>query len=128
VTDLVVLDSSALLCLVNAEPGADRVADALDAAAISAVNLAETVGKLRERGLTKEAARDVIEALTLDVRDFTEDLAYATAELRPVTRTLGLSLGDRACLALAEALGARALTADRDWKRLDIGVDIELIR
>lgn len=117
-----------MLCLLNAEPGSDRVAASLDGAAISAVNLAETAGKLRERGLDATEAREALSALPLDVRPFTEDQAFDAGALRPLTRPLGLSLGDRACLALAKEMNAVALTADREWLKLDIGVKVELVR
>ena len=124
----VVLDSSALLCLLNGEAGAERVAEVMPSAAIGAVNLAEVVTKLRERGLSVEDVEDVLGGLNLDVRPLTSDQAYATGHLRPVTRALGLSLGDRACLALAAELGTSALTADREWANIEASLDIEVIR
>ena len=124
----VVLDASALLCLLNGEPGSERVVQALPSAVIGAANLAEVVSKLRERGLSAEEVQDVLGSLPLDVRPLTAAQAYAIGHLRPATRTLGLSLGDRACLALAAELSVPALTADQAWTDLDIGVDVELIR
>lgn len=124
----VVLDSSALLCLLNAEPGADRVAASLEGAAISTVNLAEAVGKLRERGLSAAETREALAGLPLNVRPFTEDEAHAAGALRPATRALGLSLGDRACLALAQGMNALVLTADREWLKLEIGIEVEAVR
>ena len=123
-----VLDSSALLCLLNGEVGAERVAEALPSAAIGAVNLAEIVAKLREKGLSAEEADEVLGGLHLDVRPFTAAQAAATGHLRPATRSLGLSLGDRACLALAAELGAVALTTDRGWAGADVGVAVEVLR
>lgn len=128
VSEPFVLDSSALLCLLNRERGSQRVTEALEGAVISAVNFAEAVGKLRERGLSDAEVREVHASLPLDVRPFTEVQAFAAGALRPLTRALGLSLGDRACLALALELGGVALTADRDWAKLDIGVEIEVVR
>ncbi len=124
----VVLDSSALLCLLNGEAGADRVAEALPFAVIGAVNLAEVVTKLRERGLSAEEVEEVLGGLNLDVRPLTAGQATATGHLRQSTRSLGLSLGDRACLALAVELGAPALTADQAWGRVDAGAAVEVIR
>lgn len=124
----VVLDSSALLCLLNDEPGVARVAAALPNAAISAVNLSEAVAKLRERGLSAVEVRAALAGLSLDVRPFAGEQAYAAGDLRPATRALGLSLGDRACLALAAELGQPALTADRDWSKLELGIEIEVVR
>lgn len=125
---VVVLDSSALLCVLNGEAGADRVAQALPSAVIGATNLAEVVTKLRECGLNAEEVEEVLGSLHLDVRPFTPAQAYATGHLRPATRALGLSLGDRACLALAAELGAPALTADQAWSSADVGVKVEVIR
>jgi PIN domain nuclease of toxin-antitoxin system len=124
----VVLDSSALLCVLNGEVGAERVAAALPSAVIGAVNLAEVVTKLREKGLSAEEADEVLGGLNLDVRPLTADQAAAAGHLRPGTRTLGLSLGDRACLALAAELRRVVLTADRDWARADVGVKVDVLR
>ena len=123
-----VLDASALLALVQAEPGSDRVAEVLDRAVISAINLAEVVGRLADRGLPGQAIRAQLGRLDLGVVAVDEDLAYAAGLLRPVTRKLGLSLGDRVCIALARRFGAIALSADRAWARLDVGVQVELVR
>jgi PIN domain nuclease of toxin-antitoxin system len=123
-----VLDSSALLCLLNGETGADRVAETLPLAVIGAVNLAEVVGKLRDRGLSMEEVEEVLGGFNLDVRPLTATQAYATGHLRPATRALGLSLGDRACLALAAELASPALTADREWTKTEVGVKVEVIR
>ena len=124
----VVLDSSALLCLLNGEAGAERVAEALPSAVIGAVNLAEVVTKLRERGLSAEEVEEALGGFNLDVRPFTAVQAYATGHLRQATRSQGLSLGDRACLALAVELGAPALTADQAWGKVDAGAAVEVIR
>ena len=124
----VVLDSSALLCLLNGEAGAERVAEALPSAVIGAVNLAEVVTKLRERGLSAEEVEEALGGFNLDVRPFTAAQAYATGHLRQATRSQGLSLGDRACLALAAELTAPALTADQAWSKVEAGVTVEVIR
>lgn len=124
----VVLDSSALLCLLNGEAGAERVAEALPLAVIGAVNLAEVVTKLRERGLSAEEVEEALGGFNLDVRPFTSAQAYATGHLTQSTRSQGLSLGDRACLALAVELGAPALTADQAWGKVEAGAAFEVIR
>ncbi len=124
----VVLDAPALLCLLNGEGGAERVAQALPAAVIGAANLAEVVGKLRDRGLSVGEVAEVLGSLHLDVRPLTPAQGYAAGHLRPATRSLGLSLGDRACLALAAELGAPALTANKAWAGAETGVKIEVIR
>lgn len=123
-----VLDSSAVLALLWGEPGAERVAAKVQDARVSAVNLSEVVARLVERGMTPVAARHAIQGLELRVDVFDAELAIETGLLRTATRAYGLSLGDRACIALAARLEAEALTADRAWSRADIGVDIRLIR
>lgn len=105
----VVLDASALLALLNAEPGSRAVEENLSGAAVSAVNLSEVIAKLSERGMPEAAIRTALEGLGLDVRPFDTAMAYSAGTLRAATRGLGLSLGDRACLALGATLnGARA--------------------
>jgi PIN domain nuclease of toxin-antitoxin system len=110
------------------EAGAERVVAVLPSAVVGAVNLREVVTKLREKGLSAEEADEVLAGLNLDVRPLTAAQATATGHLRPATRRLGLSLGDRACLALAAELGAAALTTDREWASVDVEVKIELVR
>jgi ribonuclease VapC len=124
----VVLDASALLAVLRAEPGAEQVESRLESAGIGAVNLSEVVAKLDEDRVPEPEIRRAIGRLDLKVHDFDAAQAYAAGVLRQKTRALGLSLGDRACLSLAQRLGAVALTADRAWARLDIGVAIEVIR
>jgi ribonuclease VapC len=123
-----VVDASAILALMQREPGADIVADAISRGVASAVNLAEVAAKLAERGHSDAQARDRVERLRLDVAEFTVEDAFLAGLLRPLTREAGLSLGDRACLALAQRLGKPAVTADRRWAALNLGIKIELIR
>lgn len=122
-----VLDASALLALIFAEPGAARVASLLPDAAISAVNLAEVATRLADRGFSEADWRRLLALLDLDVRALSEQDALAVAALRQSTRPFGLSLGDRACLTLAGSLGAVAVTADRAWAALagpDLAIDV----
>jgi len=124
----IVLDASALLAYIHDEPGAERVAAVLEEAVISAVNLAEAVTKLvLTTGSTDRTLRLIAEA-QVSVVDFDQRLAQETGALAAHTRTRGLSLGDRACLALARRERATAMTADHAWSNLDIGVDVQLIR
>ncbi|GHU04879.1 hypothetical protein FACS1894158_06160 [Betaproteobacteria bacterium] len=123
-----VVDASAVLALLNAEPGAKKVAEALPGAFISTVNMTEVLTRLVDWGLGHDEIRETVDALGLEQRAFTPSLAHAAALLRSRTRAQGLSLGDRACLALGLALGARVLTADRPWLSLDLELDIECIR
>ncbi len=123
-----VIDASALLAMLQNEPGGDRVAEALPDATISAVNVSEVVAKLCDKGLAPDRVRETLEMLPLDVIDFDLPQAVETGALRPRTRALGLSLGDRACLALAARSGATAMTTDRAWALLEIGISVDVIR
>lgn len=123
-----VLDASALLALLHGEPGSERVAAALPDAEIASVNFSEVVAKLANEGQDKSEIRPYLDALGLVIVEFDIELAYQTGFLRPLTRMGGLSLGDRACLALAASLGVPALTCDRVWTTLNLSVDVELIR
>ncbi len=124
-----VLDASAVLTHVLDEPGKDRVEEARRAgAALVAVNLAEVEARLADAGLGEDEIHMLVDRLALEIVPFDEDLAYQTGLLRPLTRQLGLSLGDRACLALGLRLGLPVLTADAAWSGLQFGVPIELVR
>ena len=124
----VVLDASAVLALLNDEPGADRVAKVLPDSVISAVNLAEVVAKLAEAGMPGDEIREALDPLGLEVVPFEEELAYAAGELRPKTRSLGLSLGDRACLALGVRLGLSVLTTEGAWQKAAVSIPVVVIR
>jgi ribonuclease VapC len=129
-----VLDASALLAYLNDEEGADLVEDALiRGSAISSVNMAEVLSKLTELGkepdeVTKELQRRGFLGRTLAIHPLTTEDAVVIANLYKRTKLQGLSLGDRACLALAIRLRVPALTTDRAWSRLKIAVKVELIR
>ena len=124
----VVLDASALLALLNAESGSQEVAERLSEAAVSAVNLSEVVAKLSERGIPESEIRSALDGLGLEIVAFDKTMAYRAGLLRQATRSLGLSLGDRACLALALQVEAPVFTTDRSWKTLRIGVRVRTIR
>ncbi len=126
----VVLDASAVLALLFEEPGAEMVRAQLRTGVIGAVNLAEVLAKLSDHGLPAVEAARAITILGLEVAPMTEAQAGRSAELRPLTRAVGLSLGDRACLALAAELGAPVLTADRSWDSVAgaAGVNVQVIR
>ena len=124
------LDASAVLALLFEETGAETVRAQLRTGVIGAANLAEVLAKLSDHGLpTLEAVRAVA-ILGLEVAPMTEAQAQRSAELRPLTRKAGLSLGDRACLALAAGLSAPAVTADRSWDAVAgaSGVSVQVIR
>jgi ribonuclease VapC len=114
--------------MANREPGAERVRGVLREAVMSAVNVSEVLQKLVQKGMTPEHAEDFIRQFVSEVSEFGLKQATLTASLDPFTRPLGLSLGDRACLALGKTLGIPVLTADQIWAKLDIGVTVELIR
>ncbi|MDQ7859346.1 MAG: type II toxin-antitoxin system VapC family toxin [Armatimonadota bacterium] len=122
----IVLDASALLAILNQEPRARRWEHVLPDAALSAANLSEVVTKLAEVGMSEPEIRDVLD-VGMAVVPFDAALAHAAGLLRPRTRSLGLSLGDRACLALAVQMGLPALTTDRAWDQLGLPVDIRIM-
>jgi PIN domain nuclease of toxin-antitoxin system len=124
-----VLDASALLAVLNGEPGADKLTvELLSTAASSTVNLAEVQSKLVDRGLNPDRAWAATMTPVAEAIPFTTEHAKAAGGLIAETRALGLSLGDRACLALARALKAPVYTADRSWKNLKLGLHIHVIR
>ena len=121
-----VLDASAILALLNNEPGADRVQEVLmdKACTMSVVNWSEVVRKLVLRSQPVESVAQSLMGLGLAFQDFNYRQATATAQIM----ALSLSLGDRACLALSLELSATALTADKIWQTLALDVNVELIR
>lgn len=125
-----VLDASALLAALLGEPGAERVDGAIDGAVMSTVNLAEVVGHLAKAGADRDRVAQILATLPLVHEAPDEALAIEAGLMRPLTDPLGLSLGDRFCLALARRLGVAAMTADRAWANVagPLGVEIELIR
>lgn len=126
--EAVILDASALLALLNDEPGAELVAPALSFAKMSSVNLSEVVAKLAEHDMPDAVIHEVLEGLGIEVVDLDRATAYACGLLRPSTSHLGLSLGDRACIALGQLHGHRVLTADRRWADLEPAIDVHVIR
>lgn len=123
-----VLDASLILANLNRERGGERLSEFLDDGAISLATYVEVVTKLMDGGVPFTAAEGALLALELPTIELTLPVARRAAELRDATRVSGLSLGDRICLATAESLAAVAVTADQAWARLDIGIEIELIR
>jgi ribonuclease VapC len=134
VTDagVVVLDASALVAYARNEPGAQLVAARLRSSSrvvISAVSWAEVAGKLCDYQMTPAIVRQALAAVDAEIVAFMEADADAVGKLAPRTRSHGLSLGDRACIALAIKLDAPALTAERAWSRLELaGLAVEEIR
>jgi len=126
----VVLDASAVLAALYGEPGSDKVDGVLANALVSSVNAAEVISKLTERGMAPERAITALAATGATIVAFDLEQATLVGALRPPTRIAGLSLGDRACLALAKLRGLPAMTGDAAWAAVAgaIGVEVALIR
>jgi PIN domain nuclease of toxin-antitoxin system len=127
---LYALDASAVLAYLWKESGWEDVETILltDKALMSVVNVSEVACKAIERGFSEAEGRELVGNLGLQPVDFDLAQAWRAASLRMSTKALGLSLGDRACLALAESQAAVAVTADRAWLGLQIGITIKSIR
>ena len=123
-----ILDASAVLALLNDEEGASLVQDCLQEAVMSAANLAEVVTRLSAASMPEYAIRDSLALLGLEIEAFNEEQAYQAGLIYSKVKIFSLSLGDRACLALARRLGAVAVTADRAWGNLEVGVAVKVIR
>ncbi len=126
----IVLDASALLAWYLDEPGVD-VVDAMlhpQTCYLSTVNLSEFVSIGADRNAPQSEIKCWIDDLHLTVINFDKEQSILSGMLRNKTRHLGLSLGDRACLAAAQSLQAVAVTADRIWCQLDLDIDIQCIR
>lgn len=126
----VTLDSSAVLAVLNGEPGSDEVDRFLSGGecALSTVNLSEVATKLIERGATLAEVHQALRAIRITLHPFDELDAFEAASLRPLTRHAGLSLGDRACVALAARLGTPVVTTDRSWTTANLPVEVILAR
>lgn len=124
----IVLDTSAVLAFLDDEPGAEEVFRVIRFASISTVNLAEVYTKLTERGRAGDEAFSAVRNAIGQIVPFTAQMAEMTGSLRTETRKSGLSLGDRACIALGVALGAEVYTSDRVWADLILPCTIKLIR
>jgi PIN domain nuclease of toxin-antitoxin system len=125
---MIALDASALLAFMFRETGYEHVAAVIADSCISTVNVAEVIGRFVRDGHDSQEILERLQATAIEVVPFTQADAAAAANLLPKTQPLGLSLGDRACLALALARGIPALTADQTWTRVDLGIAIEVIR
>ena len=123
------MDASVILAVVHRERGFEKMTpELLTQAVVSTVNLAEVQGKLVTKGWSSEDAWEDATGLVDEVATFTADHAQVAGDLIRETRALGLSLADRACLALALELKAPVYTADRSWKDLKVGVRVHVIR
>jgi PIN domain nuclease of toxin-antitoxin system len=125
----IVLDASAILAVINAEPGAEKLTPELLARAVgSAVNIAEVQTKLVSRGWTSAQAWEDATSPVREVLAFDQEQARVAGDLVIQTRHLGLSLGDRVCLALGIALKAPVYTAEKAWKKIKVGARVHVIR
>lgn len=129
---VVVLDASAIIAFLQGEPGEDLVRRALhdSQCMVSAANQAEVIAKALDRGATPEAIQSVLADLAYTVLDVKAEDGAQAGWMRQATRDLGLSLGDRLCLALAQRLKVSVLTADRPWLKVaqPLSLDIVCIR
>lgn len=124
-----VLDASALLALVLQEPGAQKVLAALETGAVmSVVNLAEFIGAAERKMIPAEETLAAVAGLRLEFVDLNLETAVEMGRLEKICKPLGLSLGDRACLATGKLLNAKILTADRVWLKLNPEFKVEAIR
>ena len=123
-----VLDASALLAFLRKEPGAEKVEAVLPQACISAVNMAEAIGKLMEYGKHLEEVVYQVERLRIPVIPFDGEQARIAASFWKPTRAVGMALGDRACLALALKASLPAFTTESEWEKCPVGVEVVKIR
>lgn len=122
------LDASAVLAMMLGEAGGDQVRERLASSQISTVNLSEVVAKLQEGGVPDEVITSSLAELNFDVLAFDQSQAVRAGLLRTATRSIGLSLGDRACLGAAETCNAIAVTTDRAWSKLEVNIAVEVLR
>ncbi len=125
---MIVLDASALLAFLFRETGHEKVAAHLANSLLSTVNLSEVLGRFARDGHDPLPVLAKIDRSPIGIVAFSSEHAARAAALIPQTSHLGLSMGDRACLALALSQGLPALTADRVWSKLDVGVEVTLVR
>ncbi|MEX0749412.1 MAG: type II toxin-antitoxin system VapC family toxin [Dehalococcoidia bacterium] len=123
-----VVDASTVLAAIKREPGYQRAIAAIQTAIISSVNFAEVASHLAKSGVSLDEIKSVLSSFALPTIDFNMEQALEAARLHPLTVRQGLSLGDRACLALAVLRGLPVMTADRKWASVDIGIEIVLVR
>lgn len=123
-----VLDASAVIAYLQQEKGADVVGTYLDNASISSVNACEVASYMVRSGGEVSSAADVLKSLPINIQYFDFSQALHAADLQKQTTKFGLSLGDRACLALAEKLKATVVTADKIWAKLKLGLEVVVVR
>lgn len=124
----VILDASALLALLFDEPGGDVVLPLAKGSRLLSVNFSEVIQRVVATGGAAEQAEQAIDRLEIAIIPFDRRLARAAADLREPTKFIGASLADRACLALGQTSSLPILSGDRDWCKLDLGIEIRMIR
>lgn len=124
----VVLDASAVLAVLRREHGHDAVSPHLRGGRLSAVNLSEVIVKAADIGIDADTTIATLESLGVLPVDFDHRHATATAALHGPTLRKGISLADRACLALAKLTGLPALTGDRRWLEINTGIEVRVFR
>jgi PIN domain nuclease of toxin-antitoxin system len=125
----VILDASALITLLSEERGCEIVASILTRSVMSSVNIAEVAKFLIEKkGLNREEVYNIIQSLIETIIPFDTNMALISADIIPQTKSIGLSLGDRACLALALSTGYEVYSADKIWSQLKLDCKIIIIR
>ena len=125
-----VMDASALLALARGEPGYEVVEDIIqtEQSVVSSVNMAEVGAKLIDSGLPQMQLARILQQFQVDVVDFNIEQAVRSACLRPLTKSFGLSLGDRACLGLAQLMDGCVVTADRAWNDVEALLQLKVIQ
>ncbi len=124
----IILDASALLAFIDEEKGCEIIEEFLPDVVISSVNISEVLCVSARRGVDISVLLPKIRSIVSDIRSFDEEQAYIAAELYESTKKYGLSLGDRACLALSLSIGSAVITADKAWKNIKFKNDIIFLR
>lgn len=127
-TNKIVFDASVILAMVHREPGYEMATEHLDKAVVSSVNFSEAVTILSRKGRSAEDIAKFLKETFLHIEDFDLEQGVIAASFDKITKEKGLSLGDRACLALAKYKNLPVLTADKVWDRLKLDIKIILIR
>ena len=125
---MIVLDASAVLVYLFREVGHEAVAEIIEDSCLSTVNLSEVLGRFVRDGHDAGVVLEQFHATRIEIVEFDDDQAVLAANLVTKTQPLGLSLGDRACLALGLARGLPVLTADRAWRDVGVGVEMRVLR
>ena len=123
-----VVDASALLATIHKERGGELVEQNIEHCVISAVNWSEVLQKLERAGINTAQVESALKALGLEVLDFTDEDAHFASKLWESSKSLGLSLADRACLATGLRLNTKVITADKIWAKMELEIEVVLIR